>query len=149
MYNVTIFKSRFSRCLICLESFTRADYHKNGGFRPNLSHFLIFDQMSMTFVHSASRGNVKARSQFQFLLRFLMFFFWWMRTSKWVVNVLSTCSFIWEFITHPLVHIHQKKKIALEIAAKIARSPGNEDGVKYLRDLVFSTFVLHEVFHWF
>ena len=110
MYNVTIFKSRFSRCLICLESFTRADYHKNGGFRPNLSHFLIFDQMSMTFVHSASRGNVKARSQFQFLLRF--------------------------FITHPLVHIHQKKKIALEIAAKIARSPGNEDGVKYLRNLV-------------
>jgi hypothetical protein len=24
------------------------------------------------------------------------------------------------FITYPLVHIHQKKKIALEIAAKIA-----------------------------
>jgi hypothetical protein len=32
-----------------------------------------------------------------------IFVFWWMRTSRWV-------TFIWTFITHPLLHIHQKKK---------------------------------------
>jgi hypothetical protein len=39
-----------------------------------------------------------------------------MWTSRRVMNVLSTRSLIWTFITHPLVHIHQKTKIALEIA---------------------------------
>jgi hypothetical protein len=34
------------------------------------------------------------------------------------VHVLRT------FITHPLVHIHQKEKIALEIAAKVASVNG-------------------------
>jgi hypothetical protein len=34
------------------------------------------------------------------------------------VNVLRT------LVAHPLVHIHQKKKLALEIAAKIASVNG-------------------------
>jgi hypothetical protein len=34
----------------------------------------------------------------------------------WVTNVLGICTLIWTFITHPLVHIHQKKKIAPKIA---------------------------------
>ena len=37
---------------------------------------------------------------------------------QWRVHILST------FITHPLVHMHQKKKIVLEIAAKIASVNG-------------------------
>jgi hypothetical protein len=53
-----------------------------------------------------------------------IFLFWWMWTSRWVTNVLSTCALIWTFIAHLLVHIHQKKKIALEIAAKIASVDG-------------------------
>jgi hypothetical protein len=37
---------------------------------------------------------------------------------QWRLHILST------FITHPLVHMHQKKKIVLEIAAKIASVNG-------------------------
>ena len=39
-----------------------------------------------------------------------IFSFWCMWTSKWVTNVRSTCTFIWTFIIHPLIHIYQKKK---------------------------------------
>ena len=49
-----------------------------------------------------------------------IFFFWCMWTSRWVMNVLSMCTLTWTFISYPLVHIHQKKKIAPKIAAKIA-----------------------------
>jgi dipeptide/tripeptide permease len=49
----------------------------------------------------------------------VIFSFWYMWTSRWVTNVRSTCTFIWTFITYPLIHIHQKK-IAPKIAAKIA-----------------------------
>ena len=53
-----------------------------------------------------------------------IFFFWCMWTSGWVMNVLSVCTLIWTFVTHPLVHIHQKKKIAPKIAAKIVSVNG-------------------------
>ena len=49
----------------------------------------------------------------------LIFFFWCMWTSRRVVNVLSMCIFIWTFITHPLVHIHQKKKSQLKSQQKL------------------------------
>jgi hypothetical protein len=37
---------------------------------------------------------------------------------QWRVHILR------KFITHPLVHMHQKKKIVLEIAAKIVSVNG-------------------------
>ena len=37
------------------------------------------------------------------------------RVHQWGIHILRT------FVTHLLVHMHQKEKIALEIAAKIAR----------------------------
>jgi hypothetical protein len=40
-----------------------------------------------------------------------------MWTSRWVMNVQSMCTLIWTFITLPLLHIHQKKKIAAQIAS--------------------------------
>jgi hypothetical protein len=46
-----------------------------------------------------------------------IFSFWWMWTSRWVTNVRSTCTLSWTLITYPLVHIHQKKKIAAKIAS--------------------------------
>jgi hypothetical protein len=49
---------------------------------------------------------------------------WWMWKSRWVTNVLSMCSLIWTFVTHPLVHIYQKKKIAPKIAGEIANVNG-------------------------
>ena len=36
------------------------------------------------------------------------------------MNVQARVHILRIFITHPLIHMHQKKKIALEIAAKIA-----------------------------
>jgi hypothetical protein len=41
-----------------------------------------------------------------------------MRTSGLITNVLSACYLTWTFVTGSLVHIRQKVKIALEIAAK-------------------------------
>ena len=37
--------------------------------------------------------------------------------SEWVMNVQVRVHILRSFITHLLLHIHQKKKIALEIAA--------------------------------
>jgi hypothetical protein len=45
------------------------------------------------------------------------FYFWWMWMSRWVMNVLSMCTLIWRFTAHPLVHIHQKRKITAKIAS--------------------------------
>jgi hypothetical protein len=67
---------------------------------------------------------LKARLHFFAAISSAIFVFWRMRTSRWVMNVLSTWSFIWAFITHPLLHNHQKKKIDLEIATKIASVNG-------------------------
>ena len=41
-----------------------------------------------------------------------IFFFWWMWRSGRVINVQMRVHILWTFITHLLVHIHQKKKIA-------------------------------------
>jgi hypothetical protein len=49
-----------------------------------------------------------------------IFFSWCMWTSGWVMNVQMRVHILRTFITHLLVRIHQKKKVALEIAAKIA-----------------------------
>ena len=48
------------------------------------------------------------------------------------MNVLSTCTLIRTFITHPLIHIHQKTKIALELAEKIASVNGPLEKIKRL-----------------
>jgi hypothetical protein len=39
------------------------------------------------------------------------------RVDGLIMNVLSICTLIWTFITHPLVYIHQKTKIAAKIAS--------------------------------
>jgi hypothetical protein len=49
-----------------------------------------------------------------------IFFSWSMWTSRWVMNVQMRVHILRTFVTHLLVHIHQKKKVALEIAEKIA-----------------------------
>jgi hypothetical protein len=67
----------------------------------------------------------------------VIFFFWWMWTSRWVTNVLSTCTLIWTFLTHPLFHIHQKKKVAPKFTAKIASVN------KAFKQLFFYVIYLH------
>ena len=46
----------------------------------------------------------------------VIFCFWWMWTTGWVVNVQMRVHILRTFITHLLSHIRQKKNIALEIA---------------------------------
>lgn len=49
----------------------------------------------------------------------VIFFFWRMWIGRWIRNVQSICTLVWTIITPPLVHIHQMKKPAPRIAAKI------------------------------
>jgi hypothetical protein len=51
--------------------------------------------------------------------------FWCMWTSRCVMNALKICTLIWTFITRPLVHIHQRKKIAPKLAAKNCKCKGH------------------------
>jgi hypothetical protein len=49
----------------------------------------------------------------------------------------SEYTLISTFITHPLVHIHQKKKIALKIAAKICESKRGLQKSKFTKCVEF------------
>ena len=53
-----------------------------------------------------------------------IFSFWWMWTSKPDTKVHVKKHILRTFVINPLFHICQKKKIALEIAAKIASVKG-------------------------
>jgi hypothetical protein len=58
----------------------------------------------------------------KFVLRFLVRFSpsdacEWVEELPIMFILQSTCTFIWTFITYPLVHIHQKKKIAAKISS--------------------------------
>jgi hypothetical protein len=70
------------------------------------------------YVNFAETVCIKGRLHLQFSLRFnlsAIFFFWWMWTSGWAMNVQMRVYILRTFITHLLVHIHQMKKIALEM----------------------------------
>jgi hypothetical protein len=49
-----------------------------------------------------------------------IFFFWWMWASEWVLNGPMRVHILRTMIIHLFIHIHQKKIISLEIAAKTA-----------------------------
>jgi tRNA isopentenyl-2-thiomethyl-A-37 hydroxylase MiaE len=53
-----------------------------------------------------------------------IFRFWKMRRSGVLTNVLKARLLTWSLVTGLLVHIHQKEKIALGIAAKIDKCKG-------------------------
>jgi hypothetical protein len=56
------------------------------------------------------------------------------------MNLLSMCTFIWTFITRPLVHIHQKTKIA-SVKGPLMFTTWGEEGVT---KIVLSTCINFE-----
>jgi hypothetical protein len=80
-----------------------------------LHHSLLKREISPAALRfRCSALKARLHSQFFAMISSAIFSFWCMWTSRWAMNVRSTCTLIWTFITHPLVHIHQKKKSHLK-----------------------------------